>query len=481
MQPIHTVYGGAHLFRRDTAPKLGRIARKAFDAHHHLLPVSAEVKDRIAAKLDVMQISEITKVIDASTFERPIYAGNAIMTVKSSDAKKVVTVRGTAFQAVAATGSAPVETAAAPAGPFKATFVSEELQKSDRPELASAVSMLIKELTVNAAKANFKKLLFLENSIDVKKPEDYERGMRLFREAITDYLHHRAAADLGEAAWNGLHQLRTLLAAAEAAEPRRLHELMTESQFGFHQSLRAWPGNPRARMGLREYLITVVGYEARQGNLSRADALLAQLEDPPPELTAQVSALRERTSQRDARDARLRALEQAQDWRLGARQRVIFFLCTIGFLAAMWRIAVYAQRAAPDTIAPLSLAGYAAVALAGTGMLVALFRRHLFITRVTRQLVLGVLCTIGGMCLSRALLALPAPSTAAAVSADQMLAAATAAVGGVMLARWIWWLVPIFLFGALYSRLVPTQAGGMFVLCATASCLLGLSMLRSRR
>ena len=85
-----------------------------------------------------MQVSEITKVIDASTFERPIYAGNAIMTVKSSDAKKVITVRGTAFQAVASTGSASVETVAAPAGPFKSAFVSAEIAKSDRPELASA-------------------------------------------------------------------------------------------------------------------------------------------------------------------------------------------------------------------------------------------------------------------------------------------------------------------------------------------------------
>jgi len=96
------------------------------------------VAPRIAAKLDVAQISEITAVVDASTFERPIYAGNAIMTVKSADAKKVVTVRGTAFKAVDAAGSAAVETVAAPAGPFKSAFVSEEIAKSDRPELASA-------------------------------------------------------------------------------------------------------------------------------------------------------------------------------------------------------------------------------------------------------------------------------------------------------------------------------------------------------
>ncbi|HAE27201.1 MULTISPECIES: electron transfer flavoprotein subunit alpha/FixB family protein [Hyphomonas] len=93
---------------------------------------------RVAAKLDVMQISEITGVIDAETFERPIYAGNAMMTVKSADAKKVITVRGTAFDAAGEDGSASVETVDAPAGPFKSEFVSEEMVKSDRPELAGA-------------------------------------------------------------------------------------------------------------------------------------------------------------------------------------------------------------------------------------------------------------------------------------------------------------------------------------------------------
>ncbi|MBY9065829.1 electron transfer flavoprotein subunit alpha/FixB family protein [Hyphomonas sp. WL0036] len=96
------------------------------------------IAPRVAAKLDVMQISEIIGIEDASTFVRPIYAGNAIQTVKSGDAKKVITVRGTAFPAAAEGGSASVEDAAAPAGPFKSEFVSEEMVKSDRPELAGA-------------------------------------------------------------------------------------------------------------------------------------------------------------------------------------------------------------------------------------------------------------------------------------------------------------------------------------------------------
>jgi electron transfer flavoprotein alpha subunit len=93
---------------------------------------------RVAALLDVMQVSEITKVIAPDTFERPIYAGNAIQTVKSKDAKKVITVRTSTFGATGDGGSAAVETAAAAADPALSSFVGEEVAKSDRPELTSA-------------------------------------------------------------------------------------------------------------------------------------------------------------------------------------------------------------------------------------------------------------------------------------------------------------------------------------------------------
>ncbi len=93
---------------------------------------------RVAAKLDVMQISSITGVESADTFVRPIYAGNAMAYVQSSDAKKVVTVRTTAFAAAGEGGAASVETIADPSGPFKAEFISEELSKSERPELTAA-------------------------------------------------------------------------------------------------------------------------------------------------------------------------------------------------------------------------------------------------------------------------------------------------------------------------------------------------------
>jgi electron transfer flavoprotein alpha subunit len=93
---------------------------------------------RVAALLDVMQVSDVTKVVAPDTFERPIYAGNAIQTVKSSDARKVVTIRTSTFQASGEGGSAPIETVAAAEDPALSSFIGEELSKSDRPELTSA-------------------------------------------------------------------------------------------------------------------------------------------------------------------------------------------------------------------------------------------------------------------------------------------------------------------------------------------------------
>ena len=108
---------------------------------HILFPATAggkNVAPRVAAKLDVAQISEITKVVGADTFERPIYAGNAIATVQSGDAVKVITVRTTGFDAAATGGSAAVETVAAAAASGKSSFVGREVTKSDRPELTAA-------------------------------------------------------------------------------------------------------------------------------------------------------------------------------------------------------------------------------------------------------------------------------------------------------------------------------------------------------
>ena len=119
-----------------------QVLAMAANYSHIVFPATAGGKNaapRVAAKLDVAQISEISKVISADTFERPIYAGNAIATVQSADVTKVITVRTTGFDAAAATGgSAAVETIAAQADSGKSAFVGSEIAKSDRPELTAA-------------------------------------------------------------------------------------------------------------------------------------------------------------------------------------------------------------------------------------------------------------------------------------------------------------------------------------------------------
>ncbi|HRF08909.1 MAG TPA: FAD-binding protein [Xanthobacteraceae bacterium] len=113
---------------------------------------------RVAALLDVMQISDVIKVESADTFQRPIYAGNAIQTVQSADKKKVITVRTASFQATAEGGSATVENAEGAGDPGISSFVGEELSKSDRPELASA-RIIISGGRAMANKENFAKYI----------------------------------------------------------------------------------------------------------------------------------------------------------------------------------------------------------------------------------------------------------------------------------------------------------------------------------
>ena len=113
------------------AKDYGAIVSSATSSAKNIMP-------RVAALLDVMQISEITKVISADTFERPIYAGNAIQTVQSGDSIKVITVRATAFAAAPATGNAPIETVGAAADPALSSFKGEAVARSERPELTAA-------------------------------------------------------------------------------------------------------------------------------------------------------------------------------------------------------------------------------------------------------------------------------------------------------------------------------------------------------
>ena len=126
-----------------------------------IAPATANAKNfmpRVAALLDVMQVSDIVKVIAPDTFERLIYAGNAVQTVRTKDAKKVITVRTSTFPATGDGGKAAAETVSGPADPGLSSFVGEELSKTDRPELTSA-RIVISGGRAMASRENFAKYL----------------------------------------------------------------------------------------------------------------------------------------------------------------------------------------------------------------------------------------------------------------------------------------------------------------------------------
>ena len=129
----------AHPLAEELAPLLTGLAK---NYSHLLAPATTfgkNVMPRVAALLDVAQLSDISAIVSADTFERPIYAGNAIATVKSSDAIKIITVRTTAFPAAAATGgNAAIESIPAAGGTGLAQYVGAEIAKSERPELTAA-------------------------------------------------------------------------------------------------------------------------------------------------------------------------------------------------------------------------------------------------------------------------------------------------------------------------------------------------------
>ena len=122
-------------------PTADLIVSMASDYDHIVAPATSNAKNilpRVAALLDAMIITDVTRVIDAETFERPIYAGNAIQTVKSNDAKKILSIRTAGFETTSETGSAPIETVSSVANPQLSEWVEDKVQTSDRPELTSA-------------------------------------------------------------------------------------------------------------------------------------------------------------------------------------------------------------------------------------------------------------------------------------------------------------------------------------------------------
>jgi electron transfer flavoprotein alpha subunit len=147
-----------HLLAEPTAALLASLAGSYGALVAAATTTGKNVMPRVAALLDVMQVSDITKVLLPDTFERPVYAGNAIQTVQASDAKKVITVRTAAFAASGEGGSAAIETIPAADDPGVSSFKGEEIAKLERPELTSARIIISGGRSLGSAE-NFKKVI----------------------------------------------------------------------------------------------------------------------------------------------------------------------------------------------------------------------------------------------------------------------------------------------------------------------------------
>jgi serine/threonine-protein kinase len=332
------------------------------------------------------------------------------------------------------------------------------------------------------------------NRATAADPAERFASAAVLRDALSDFLHHRGAVALCDRASERLQEARTLLSGAGAGiDPGksisgdadgihdRVRTLLFEVRFGYEESLREWPDFPRARAGLRECLITGVEQELLLANLPGARALLEQVKEPPAELVAQVAELRQQLKEQRSRAARLEQLEKGRDWRVGSVPRLVVVLAAWGLAVLLWRIVMTGQHAASQPIPPLTLALGMAGMLAGCGLLLLIFRRHLFSTEVNRQIALGFLCCLGGMTMSRALHMIPTSRTGDIICMDQVLAATVAAVGGVVLARWLWLLSPVLLLGALTARLRPSEDGISMLVSGAMSVLIGIIFLARTR
>lgn len=298
-----------------------------------------------------------------------------------------------------------------------------------------------------------------------------------FRAALERYLEHRNSIALAAETHAVLAKLRPAL-AEEEPDSERIAALFAECRFGFAQALRGWPDNPTARAGLQESLSLVIERELARRNLGLAEALLAELPEPAPLLRARVAALRR---EQDEREARLRELEAGGDWRRGAGARVAFFLGLVAVVGGLWLWANGGHIRYRGSLTPERLAANVGLAVLVACAMVFVGRRQLMTSRVNRQLVLGVLVTGAAMFVQRLANIIEAPSTAALVSGEIVFAAYGAALGGLMLASWLWHVVPVLLAAAFLARLIPSYAGLCFALSALSVLAYGMWRLREGR
>jgi eukaryotic-like serine/threonine-protein kinase len=290
------------------------------------------------------------------------------------------------------------------------------------------------------------------NKATAEVPDDRYPSAMALRRALADFLRHRGSIALSDVAQAQLAEIRAALAAPATADPRRLHQRMTECRFGFTQALRAWKDNPAARCGLGACLGLMIEHEIAQRDRDGAAALLAELPEPRPDLERLLAALAaDLAAQRD-RDARLARIERDQDPSVGARHR-IFLAAVLTVLGII--LSVLGTSLGPERLGTGGLIGFTLVVAVVVLTVVFLGRRRFAASHLGR--------VAGGASVVWALasLALRLVGVRQGLSVTQILTlemvqtTALLGVGSVTLPRGIWWSVVIGAATALTAAIRP--------------------------
>ena len=289
-----------------------------------------------------------------------------------------------------------------------------------------------------------------------------------FRDAIGEHLGHRSSVALAERAAEGLRELRALLSARKPGEPlSRARERFVECRFGFAQALHDWDGNRVARGGLQECVEAMLTLELDEKNAPGARALLAELPEPRPELEERVGALEHWLLDRDARDARLAALEHENDPAVSARARTVAIL---GFAVVALGIGAYFALA-PSTTEPSTRD----TLIIGCGVLtlvavIAVAGRKVFMrNEINRRIIGVVLLLFATLAAHRAIAFRFDERVASILTVDMFLVSAFFAVLGLMGLRWGWWSAALALIGAGTLVAMPERATTLFSAWALAA------------
>ncbi|MCC7538176.1 MAG: protein kinase [Deltaproteobacteria bacterium] len=323
-------------------------------------------------------------------------------------------------------------------------------------------------------------LAAIANRATHPSPDERFPTAAALRAAITEYLAHRASIALSDEAARRLAEVRaralgvaSAVGAGDADRPGT-RQLLAECRLGFEHARLSWPENPRAKRGLRECALLSLRDELERGNLAGAEELLLDLDDLPRDLGRAVEALREEHRARDARDARHRERERQEDWRLGAGSRVAFFVGLAVVVIGLWMWVNGGEVRHRAQLTPFTLAATAGVTLGLACALAAVARRRLVTSQVNARLVYGVLLTLAAIFANRVAAIFPVAPTATLISTELVVCAYGASLGAVLLARWLWLQVPIWLFGAFLVRAIPDVAGLVFAIAGLLAFGLGL-------